>query len=64
MCVCLLRYRGRNKREGQRYMQPAVNTALTSRGRLPAIIHTHRQRKGAGNNEGDCQKSEKVKTDG
>lgn len=45
-------------------MQPAVNTALTSRGRLPAIIHTHRQRKGAGNNEGDCQKSEKVKTDG
>lgn len=41
MCACLLRYRGRNKREGQRYIQPAVNTALTSRGRLPAIIHTH-----------------------
>lgn len=44
MCECLLRYRGRNKREGQRYIQPAVNTALTSRGRLPAIIHTHTDR--------------------
>lgn len=63
MCVCLLRYRGRNKEKGR----GAYNKLLTQHWHLEGDCQqsfTHTQRKGAGNNERDCQKSEKVKTDG